>query len=606
MATSNVLLSLCPRNNEAQEVVDLLSNQHLVSLEQWQGKQQQVLNLGDDASRSRDPDCIATIGRAGDIVVPPQWQAVSKIHCAFVVRKDGRCIAFVDQSSNKSCQAYADDKTDGLLSKDRLRVDSSCGLRQIEFRIDGSSEPRKAVFDIIWRCSAAELASALQAWKLAKLGDTQVWPVEEDSAEPQHAIGAEMTDNHLARFELQGPIGRGAYGDVYEARDPCSKTVVAVKVQQRVNDTQWRRVEREVKAMRRLDHENIIKFLGCRLCDNGAYIYMTLQTGSLEDLVRKGKTEQKVLVQTAYHHILKGLDYIHSNGYIHRDLKPGNVLYTLKNGQLSFCIADLGFSNCKSAARTFCGTPAFVAPEMHYHEGQTQTSAVDMWSLLMTVVWILDLGNFRSQPYATYPDMLKSIVSVISDRWENLRGVQGLASIHYRNRATAAQMLVEHFGGKGLTTPRADVPKWQPVEPPKLEDIPGKRVIRSRPAPKPDSPKLAIAPNYPAWPHPPGKNIGLHIPAFGHRKHLVLTHEFGRWGENRPVRERKVADRHPATRVTEKPSVPEAKPVKRGCAAGVQKRRAPLQVKKRPLNSTWCEQVLKMPGAFPAESSYFE
>lgn len=123
MSDSNVLLSLWPRTEEAKAVVNLPCNQRFVSGE----NEQQVLNLGHVAADAAlyDPLCIATMGRRGDISMPPQWTGVSNIHCAFVVSAEGNSITFIDKSGNKSCQAYADNSTRALLSNDCRQVDSS-------------------------------------------------------------------------------------------------------------------------------------------------------------------------------------------------------------------------------------------------------------------------------------------------------------------------------------------------------------------------------------------------------------------------------------------------------------------------------------------------
>lgn len=198
---------------------------------------------------------------------------------------------------------------------------------------------------------------------------------------------------------------------------------------------------------------------------------MSLQTGNLEDLVNHGVVERLFIAKMAYRDILKRLDYLHNKGYIHRDLKPANVLYTHRNGRLAFCIADLGLHNLVSTAQTYCGTVSFMPPEIYYRQSGQQTPAVDMWSLLMIIAWVLDLGRHRSQQCKKYPDMLRAVLGDLADWWQSMKGLQALANLDHRKRATAAQMLLHHCKGQGLTTPLEDVPALQPVDKPLVGDI---------------------------------------------------------------------------------------------------------------------------------------
>lgn len=262
MGRSNVLFSLKPGNITASEIVNLDSNRHLVP------RGEQVLDIGHYRSEAERDEarCIATIGRDGDIVVPPEWTTVSRVHCAFVVGAARRCITFVDKSSNASCQAYGGEgNTQELLSSSSRQVDSSAGLCKFEIRIDGFNEPKTAEFDVVWHYPASGLISALQAWRRValprrpKLAVTQIWPVREEHTKKQHSVvvaaGYQASAGDIAKFVLGGtPIGRGAFGAVFKARHPTSNMVVAVKVQQPLNARQWSQLEREVQIMSELCH----------------------------------------------------------------------------------------------------------------------------------------------------------------------------------------------------------------------------------------------------------------------------------------------------------------------------------------------------------------
>lgn len=106
------------------------------------------------------------------------------------------------------------------------------------------------------------------------------------------------------------------------------------------------------------------------------------------------------------------------------------------------------------------GTPIFSAPEMA--EGGSQTPKADVWSLYATLVWVLDIDGFRAAPsmHRTADECWRAVLAVAS-RQTILSLVQEMARRDVDQRASAAQMLVKHFKGQGLTTSRSRVPPLQ-------------------------------------------------------------------------------------------------------------------------------------------------
>ena len=96
----------------------------------------------------------------------------------------------------------------------------------------------------------------------------------------------------------------------------------------------------------------------------------------------KGEPLTESQICTFFCQILKGLVFLHSNGVVHRDIKPDNILMTKnKNGEIVVKIADFSLAEYYHSKRlnTVCGTPGYMAPEMFCEEEYDEK--VDVFSL---------------------------------------------------------------------------------------------------------------------------------------------------------------------------------------------------------------------------------
>ena len=177
----------------------------------------------------------------------------------------------------------------------------------------------------------------------------------------------------------------------------------------------------------------------------------------MESLVENG-TDAINTANSVFPQMLKALDCVAWKGIIHRDVKPENILYTSQpHGQYQFQLGDFGLCNRAIDARTFAGSRLYMAPEM-FQEGD-QTHKVDVWSLFVTMLWILDADDFRQRSTHFKSDAeVRRAISSAAANVESVSQLREMAVVDSESRASAAQMLAKLFNGDGLSTPRSQIP----------------------------------------------------------------------------------------------------------------------------------------------------
>ena len=183
---------------------------------------------------------------------------------------------------------------------------------------------------------------------------------------------------------------------------------------------------------------------------------MGLKEGTLESLIESG-ADAFAVANSVFPQMLQALDCIAWKGIVHRDVKPENILYiSLPDGQYQFQLGDFGLCNRIVDAATFAGSQLYMPPEMF--QGGGQTHKVDVWSLFVTMLWILDAEfRQRSNKFKTVGQVQQVVLSAASNV-DLVSKIREMAIVNPEERASAAQMLVKYFGGVGLSTPRNQVP----------------------------------------------------------------------------------------------------------------------------------------------------
>ncbi len=182
------------------------------------------------------------------------------------------------------------------------------------------------------------------------------------------------TPAHLGRYEILDEIGKGAMGVVYLAKDPLIGRLVALKtfrIGYSIKDQeleQFRaRFRREAQSAGILSHPNIVTVHDVvEESDEGvAFIAMEYVRGTnLKVLLQRDNPLDMVFVAGVIDQVAEALDYAHSRGVVHRDVKPANIIITADNRVkiTDFGIARLDSSNLTQEGQLL-GTPNYMSPE---------------------------------------------------------------------------------------------------------------------------------------------------------------------------------------------------------------------------------------------------
>src|SRR5258706_2477141 len=191
----------------------------------------------------------------------------------------------------------------------------------------------------------------------------------------------------LDRYALRRLVGRGGMANVYEAQDLQSHQNVAVKVFKREDEELLRRFIREARLMASLHHEHLVPIIDSGESqldgDTRYYIVMPfLDGGTLRARIRRSPLS---LTEACYalRAVASALDYIHSQGIIHRDIKASNVLLDA-NGECY--LTDFGIARITgdvtqlTSTGDVLGTVDYVAPEL-YEANRRADARSDLYSL---------------------------------------------------------------------------------------------------------------------------------------------------------------------------------------------------------------------------------
>src|SRR5881394_633736 len=192
----------------------------------------------------------------------------------------------------------------------------------------------------------------------------------------------------LGNYEILEQIGCGGMGVIYRARQRHSRRIVAVKrvLSYRADSHgALQRFRREAQAVASLDHPNILPIYEVSESEDGLPFFSMkfAEKGSLRENAASLRDEPRKCVQLMAK-VARAVEYAHSRGVLHRDIKPGNILLNDRDEPL---VSDFGLAklldtdNDLTRSLTTFGTAGFIAPEQAGHAAVDFTPVADVYSL---------------------------------------------------------------------------------------------------------------------------------------------------------------------------------------------------------------------------------
>src|SRR5256714_1650445 len=328
------------------------------------------------------------------------------------------------------------------------------------------------------RCgSLARVASGLCVSCLLRSGLGSDEASVEDFDTLLAAVDVPDRDWQLGSYRILEEIGRGGMGVIYRARHAPSRRIVALKrVLNYHSDSRetLARFQREATAAASLDHPNILPIYDVGATDDGLPFFSMkfASGGSLLDSRETFRDSPRRVVQLIAT-VARAVDHAHSQGILHRDLNPGNILLDARGEPM---VSDFGLAKWLDTASeltctlTVFGTPGYIAPEQAENAAADLTPATDIYSLGAILFELLSggppfLGEHAvaviRQAAENDAPKLRSVVPKASRDLETIcaRCLQRDPNLRYQSASALAEDLDRWLEGRPIKARPASPPE---------------------------------------------------------------------------------------------------------------------------------------------------
>ena len=198
-------------------------------------------------------------------------------------------------------------------------------------------------------------------------------------------------------FKYIETIDHGAFGTVIHVIEISTNKDMAIKVinKSSSHSSLIKKVKEEISILKKLNHENIVKFFGFFETNNQLLIKMEyIKYGTLSKWIKTHKKISEEEASTILHQIFSAVMYLHGKQICHRDIKPENIMLSRENDLNSIKIIDFGLSSQnfdKLMHHDYCGTYIYMAPEQI--EKKLYFISVDIWSIGILMFMLLNNGK---------------------------------------------------------------------------------------------------------------------------------------------------------------------------------------------------------------------